>query len=526
MFAARNNYLRLRHGHEHHRVTFVELFFDLVFVFAITQLSHGLLHHLTPLGAFADRAADDRGVVGWIDTAWVTNWLDPEQPPVRLLLFALMLGGLVLVGVDPEGVRGAGARLRRRLCADAGSAATCSCCGRCSGMTPANYLQLRADRPWHVAAAPFWIAGALRRWPERASRCGRVAVAIETSAPMVGFYVPGLGRSRTADWEVEGEHMAERCGLFVIIALGEFDPDHRRDLRRASPGHAATVAAFVVAFVGSVAMWAIYFNIGAERSSRLIAGSDDPGRIARSGYTYIHILIVAGIIVVAVGDELVLHHPRGHTEWKSAPSSSAARRSIWSAIAVQAPVRAALAAVASGRAWTARADRFRGPVAVAARALRRDDFYSDRGGGVGVVVVSSDTSSRSESSLSATPETPPRAHGAQQMHDLERRIGISDALRADVGDAVAVGVGGVGPRLPGQIGAHAVRRGEARPLADQDHDGSRRRAPARSRRRRRRGRWRTITSGAMRQSFSAGSEVGQHRRGVGLHRAAPTARRR
>ena len=51
MFAATANHLRVRHGHEHHRVTYVELFFDLVFVFAITQLSHGLLKHLTPLGA-------------------------------------------------------------------------------------------------------------------------------------------------------------------------------------------------------------------------------------------------------------------------------------------------------------------------------------------------------------------------------------------------------------------------------------------------------------------------------------------
>jgi low temperature requirement protein LtrA len=73
-----------------------------------------------------------------------------------------------------------------------------------------------------------------------------------------------------------------------------------------------------VAFVGSVAMWAVYFNIGAERASRQIASSDDPGRMARSGYTYIHILILAGIIVAAVADELVLHHPGGRTDANSA----------------------------------------------------------------------------------------------------------------------------------------------------------------------------------------------------------------
>ena len=59
-------------------------------------------------------------------------------------------------------------------------------------------------------------------------------------------------------------------------------------------------------------MWTVYFNIGAERASQLIAKSEDPGALARSGYTYLHILIVAGIIVIAVADELVLHHPGGH----------------------------------------------------------------------------------------------------------------------------------------------------------------------------------------------------------------------
>jgi low temperature requirement protein LtrA len=65
-------------------------------------------------------------------------------------------------------------------------------------------------------------------------------------------------------------------------------------------------------------MWVVYFNIGAERSSRVFAGSADPGRMARSGYTYMHIPIVAGIIVAAVADELTLKHPGGHTDVQTA----------------------------------------------------------------------------------------------------------------------------------------------------------------------------------------------------------------
>ena len=76
----------------------------------------------------------------------------------------------------------------------------------------------------------------------------------------------------------------------------------------------ATVAALVVAFLGSVALWWVYFDRHAEVSSDAIAHSADPGRLGRSAYTYFHIPMVAGIIVAAVGDELVIAHPGGHTD--------------------------------------------------------------------------------------------------------------------------------------------------------------------------------------------------------------------
>src|ERR1700742_919715 len=101
-FAARNSQLRVRDGHGHHRVTFIELFFDLVFVFAVTQLSHGLLAHLTPLGALQTAILMLAVWWAWIDNAWMTNWLDPERAPVRLLLFALMLLGLFVSAAIPK----------------------------------------------------------------------------------------------------------------------------------------------------------------------------------------------------------------------------------------------------------------------------------------------------------------------------------------------------------------------------------------------------------------------------------------
>ena len=77
--------LRTRTG-KHAPVGNVELFFDLIFVFAVTQLSHGLLEHPTPMGLL--QTAILLGAVwwGWIDTAWATNWLDVDKPLVRGLL--------------------------------------------------------------------------------------------------------------------------------------------------------------------------------------------------------------------------------------------------------------------------------------------------------------------------------------------------------------------------------------------------------------------------------------------------------
>ena len=146
--------------------------------------------------------------------------------------------------------------------------------------------------------------------------CGRVALAIEYASPAAGFWTPGLGRSSVKDWSVEGGHMAERCALFIIIALGEsilVTGATFADLHWT----AEAIGAFLVAFTGSLAMWWIYFHKGAEAGAHNISQAKDPGAVARLAYTYLHMPIVAGIVVVAVGDELVLAHPSGHSDAKT-----------------------------------------------------------------------------------------------------------------------------------------------------------------------------------------------------------------
>ncbi|QLG91822.1 low temperature requirement protein A [Pseudomonas yamanorum] len=300
--------LRGRGSHDSGKVGMVELFFDLVFVFAVTQLSHSLLAHLSIGGAVQVALMMIAVWWVWIFTSWVTNWLDPEKIPVRLGLFALMVAGLLLSSSIPKaftdrGLLFAGAYVFMQV----GRTVFALWAVRDAPLNMTRNFQ--RILVWLLCSAVFWISGALLEGDQRLA-CWAVALLIELISPSLYFWVPGMGRSTLTDWNVEGNHMAERCGLFVIIALGEsllVTGATFAELPLSLDG----LAAFLVAVVGSIALWWIYFDSGAERAHHRIASSDDPGRQARIAYTYLHVLIVAGIIVSAVADELVLVHP-GH----------------------------------------------------------------------------------------------------------------------------------------------------------------------------------------------------------------------
>jgi low temperature requirement protein LtrA len=290
------------------RVTYAELFFDLVFVYAITQISHTLLGRFTPLGAVQVTLLFLAVWWVWVYTTWVTNWLNPELTPVRILLFLLMLGGLVLSTSIPTAFEGRGLWFA--------SAYAVMQVGRTifwlvSVPPHRTLVRWNAIRilAWLSVSAVFWIAGGFAQGHSRLLLWS-MALAIEYVSPAVRFWIPYCGGSTVEEWSVEGGHMAERCAGFIIIALGEavvVNGATFADLTWTTE----TVGAFVSAFVGSIAMWWIYFHKGAEAGSELISKSSDSGRLARLAYTYLHLPIVAGIVLSAVADELVLRHPNG-----------------------------------------------------------------------------------------------------------------------------------------------------------------------------------------------------------------------
>jgi low temperature requirement protein LtrA len=303
---------------QHSRVTYAELFFDLVFVYAVTQISHSLLADFTPLGAVHVALLFLAVWWVWVYTSWITNWLDPEKTPVRLLLFALTLGGLVLSTSIPTAFDGRGLWFAIAYAAMQVGKTVFLWIVTPSSRPPARLNAVRITT-WLSVSAIFWIAGGLMQGQSRLALWA-VALAVEYLSPAVRFWIPRYGASSIADWVVEGGHIAERCALFIIIALGEsivVTGATFADLTWTSEN----VVAFVSAFVGSLAMWWIYFHKGAEAGSEEISKSSEPGRLARLAYTYLHMPIVAGIIVSAVADELVLKHPAGHSDLRTVLSA-------------------------------------------------------------------------------------------------------------------------------------------------------------------------------------------------------------
>jgi low temperature requirement protein LtrA len=306
--------LRERRAHEHARVTYVELFFDLVFVFAVTQLSHAVLAHPTGEGLLHAGLLLLAVWWAWVYTAWVTNWLDPERPPVRLMLFVMMAAALVLSAAIPDafGKRGlvfAAAYVFMQV----GRSLFFLVSAWREPVHRRNFVRILA---WFVLAGIVWIVGAFQQGQARLLVWG-LAMAVEFAAPALGYWAPRLGRTSATEWNVEGAHLAERCALFTIIALGESIIVTGATVV-GLPWTVEVIAAFASALVCSIAMWWIYFSSTAEAASEAIAHSANPGAIARLAYTYSHLLPVAGIIVAAVGDEWVLHHPLGHTDFKVA----------------------------------------------------------------------------------------------------------------------------------------------------------------------------------------------------------------
>jgi low temperature requirement protein LtrA len=297
--------LRPRAGIAEQRTTTTELFFDLVYVFAITQLSHLILDDLSVAGMA--RAAFLLLIVwwAWIYTTWMANWFDPESSAVRAVLTVVMLASLLMAAALPgafgsDGVLFAVSYVVLQVGRNVAAAA----------LLPRGHpLRDIFERlvGWSVVSGTLWLAGSALDGDDRLL-LWIPAVVLDLLAPFAGYWLPWRGRSATTDYDIEGGHFAERCELFVIIALGESIVV--TGATAAGAGLTATVVACLgLAFLQTAALWWLYFGAVAEHTREVMRTCRDPGRLARDAYTYLHAPIVAGIVAVAVGDDLLIAHP-------------------------------------------------------------------------------------------------------------------------------------------------------------------------------------------------------------------------
>jgi low temperature requirement protein LtrA len=295
-------------GEEHVvHVTNMELFFDLVYVFAFTQLSELLYQNLSWIGAGEMAVIFVALWWSWSYTAWATGWIDPERIPVVALLALLMLASLVMAASILEAFAGrgeafAGAYVAMQLLRGGFMVRAFGIRDRMGR----NYLQLLG---WSALSGVVWLVGGELHDPHTRLLVWAGAAALDLLAPALGFRLPGASATSMSDWSVAGGHLAERCQLLLMIAFGESflrigEAWSHRD------GTFGADCAFVVGFIWVICLWTVYFLHHAEPGARAIArAGEDAARLARSAYMYAHAAMIAGVLVVAVAIHRAIEQP-------------------------------------------------------------------------------------------------------------------------------------------------------------------------------------------------------------------------
>lgn len=288
----------------------MELFFDLVYVFAFTQLSEHLYEAHSWHGALEVVVLFAALWWAWNYTAWATGWVDPERAAVVVMMALLMLGSLVMSAAiikafTSRGMAFAGAYVVMQV-------------GRGLFMIWAfsrgdtmrrNYVQLTV---WSALGGCLWIAGGLVHSADTRLELWLAGALVDTTAPMHGFWLPGLGHRPINDWTLAGAHLAQRCQLLLMVAFGE-------TFLRIGESFAQTqetahvVIAFVIGCILDFALWSLYFfhhAVPGER--RMSSAPEEAARMGRSAYAYAHAVMVGAIVIVAVAVHMAIEHPTEH----------------------------------------------------------------------------------------------------------------------------------------------------------------------------------------------------------------------
>jgi low temperature requirement protein LtrA len=277
------------------KVTWAELFFDLVFVFAVTQVSSLLHDDHTWAGVGRALVVFVPVWWAWVGTTIHANMHDVDNPVDRIGIFAVGLGSLFMaLGLtDPY--------------------------GRYGVLFGASYLTLRVLLAALVFRGPrmtvnafsvaLFVTGPLLLIGGLLD--GDARVAVWAVAALIDLSVPRLTRRKLALIHFDPAHLPERFGLFVIVALGESIVAVGVSARGEGLD-AGRLAAVAAAFVLACGLWWVYFHFAASAVHHAVATARVQTDIIRQVLAYGHLGLIAGIVAVAVGLAEVVQHPGDH----------------------------------------------------------------------------------------------------------------------------------------------------------------------------------------------------------------------
>ncbi|MFI6263078.1 low temperature requirement protein A [Micromonospora sp. NPDC051006] len=290
------------------RISYLELLFDLGLIVALMRLSDRLTGDLGWNHALETVVLLAAIWWVWTVTAYTTDWYDPSLPIVQLIVLGVLFGGLLMslaISSAFEGVNGivfAGAYVGLHLCR--GFILITALRGHALQRRPMRVLI------WFCLTGVLWVVGAFLPSPFRLVLWA-VAIATDYAVGLFGYPLPRLGRSGPEELRVGGEHLAERYRQMFIVTLGEIILVGVR-LYGDPPFVSLQTGGVILLFALTVTMWRIYIVYVADHLATGIDHANNPGRIGLVA-AYAHLVMVAGVVLVAAGGDIVARDPVGET---------------------------------------------------------------------------------------------------------------------------------------------------------------------------------------------------------------------
>jgi low temperature requirement protein LtrA len=285
-----------------------ELFFDLVFAFAISQLSEHLFAHLSWRGGAETLVMLVAIYAAWFTTSWSATMVRADQAQPRWLMLTVMLLGLFMNASVTRAFTLSGCAFVIPLLLIMLGRNVWMLVNATDAVFREHYFRTLI---WLIATTPLWVAGAAVD-AEGRLLWWALAAGIDQIGRWLAHPIPGR-RLHSENVQFDAGHMLERCRLFLIIALGETVLTMGVSIA-ATPIKVMTLVTGTSALAGTVALWALAFGRAHRLIIRHMETTNDPVRASRHAVNALMIM-VAGLIILAVANEEVIAQPQGHVSF-------------------------------------------------------------------------------------------------------------------------------------------------------------------------------------------------------------------